>query len=203
MTSLIVATDLSYNRNDMPIFSGIQLSVESGGILHLVGPNGVGKSTLLRVLAGLLVPSEGSVEKDFKAFEMHYIGHRLGIKDLLTVGENVLEMDFNPPSVLRSSSPAGRRALLGLSDLWDTLAKDLSVGQRQRLALLKLLSPAKIWLLDEPLTALDKEGVELFNLLLEKHCSGGGAAIIASHQTLSPQNISVKTLALGEQEMIS
>lgn len=92
---------------------------------------------------------------------------------------------------------------MGLSHLWDSLAKDLSAGQRQRLALMKLLLPAKIWLLDEPLTALDKEGVELFNLMLEKYCSEGGAVIIATHQMLSLQNIPVKTLVLGEQEMIS
>lgn len=198
MTPLIVATDLCFCRNDLPVFSGIHLSVGVGQVLHIVGVNGVGKSTLLRVLAGLLVPDQGSIERAYLSSEVTYIGHRLGVKDLLTVGENVLEMGAMDSFILEKG-----KTLMKLRQLWDALAKDLSAGQRQRLALMKLFSPAKIWLLDEPLTALDKEGIEIFNQLLEKHCSEGGAAVIASHQTISAQNIPIKTLALGEREIVS
>ncbi len=213
MTPLIVATDLCFCRNDLPVFSGIHLSVESGQVLHVLGANGVGKSTLLRLLAGLLVQVEGTVERHYEPFEMIYLGHRLGVKELLTVWENIVEgFSTFPPQSLRDSSPRrGEQNIphptkgeyLGLSLHFDTLAKDLSAGQRQRLALTKLLTrSAKLWILDEPFTALDREGVELFSEMLEKHCLQGGAAIIASHQALSTKNIPVKNLVLGEQEKI-
>ena len=188
---------LSYQRGQVPILERVGLELAAGEVLMVRGENGCGKTTLIRLLAGLI-----PAQPDFKVFlddepyhpqqvqtrlQFMYLGHALGIKDELTCLENLAFIaDFLGS---RSDiSPMGSLRSCGLDGYQYTQARRLSAGQRKRLALARfLLCPARIWLLDEPYSNLDAEGLTLVDRLLEKHIGEGGSALITSHGTFIPQ----------------
>ena len=196
--------NIALERGERRIASGINAHVKAGEALLLQGPNGSGKSTLLRVIAGLLPPAEGAITWDgadvAKDREAHrarlcYLGHQDALKTGLTALENLAFW-----AGFHGGDGDGRAAdsalkVFGLTALADRPARTLSAGQKRRLALSRLdLSTAPLWLLDEPVTALDTEARAAFIALLQRHLAAGGLAIIATHEPLA---IAARVLQLG------
>jgi heme exporter protein A len=181
-------------RGDRRLFSGLDLSVSPGTFVQLTGPNGSGKTSLLRILCGLLAPAEGEIRWDGANIrslaeeyvtDVTYLGHRPGVKDELSGLENLrISNALNGVEVsIQAASDAMAR--MGLAGRESLPARYLSEGQRRRVALARLLlCNTRLWLLDEVLTALDKNAVGLVRSLIEEHLNRGGMAIVATHQEL-------------------
>ncbi len=201
---------LSFERNDQLLFKQMSAIVCSGELLQVEGPNGSGKSTLLRILSGLIMPQEGKVlwqnklihrTKDVYQQNMHYLSHQTGLKLHLTVQENLLLSSALKTNCCSIDDLQNTLRALNLFHLRDTKATCLSAGQSRRLSLARLLLiPTPLWILDEPLTALDNEGQQLFKSLVQTHLNQGGIAIIATHQSLHMD--SAKRIRLGEKNAI-
>lgn len=199
-------TQVSCIRQQRRLFANISFQLQSGEALLIEGPNGSGKSSLLKILTGLSTPAEGDVIwqgesiqqcREEYAQHLHYIGHTNGIKLGLTVTENLQLACHLSPS-LSYSSITHVLSQFQLIDFKNKIARNLSAGQKRRVALAKLfLIPKKIWILDEPLTALDAETQTFFLTALENHLQQGGIAIISSHHTMTLHNANIKNLRLA------
>ncbi len=183
--------NLNFDYAEKPLLQGVQFSLDKGSLLHLRGANGAGKTTLLKLLAGLLHPSQGEIRyqgtpiaADLATYQRNicYVGHKPGVSLLLTVRENCR---FDLQRHRSALSIDALLALFSLSDLADMPCGLLSVGQRRRVGLMRLLmSDAPLWLLDEPLVALDTEAVTLLMQCLADHLAKKGQVILTSHQNL-------------------
>lgn len=191
-----MADRLQFERDDQDIFEPINFSVDGGDILQIEGPNGAGKTTLMRLLTTVLQPTSGSIlyqgadirqcRYDYLA-NILYIGHQPGLKMTLTATENLAWM-----SPAECSSEDIRVALgeVGLRNYEDVPCYSLSAGQHRRVALARLLvSDAKIWYLDEPFTAIDKQGVSVLQRLMQDHIDGGGSLLLSTHQDLAMDEV--------------
>jgi heme exporter protein A len=205
-TNILEVSKLGCVRGDRRLFSGLDLSVSAGTYVQLTGPNGSGKTSLLRILCGLLAPAEGEVKWDGAnirslAEEYYttatYLGHRHGIKDELSAIENLRisnALNGVPISKERALEVLGVMGLAGRESL---PARLLSEGQRRRVGLARLLvCNTRLWLLDEVLTSLDKGAVSLVRSLIENHLTGGGIAIVATHQEFELSTGRTKRLEL-------
>ena len=182
--SALEGRGLACSRGPATLFRDVSFRVASGEWLAVRGPNGSGKTTLLRCVAGLTRADAGAVSREG---DLIYSGHLAGIKDDLSAEENL-----HGALTLRSvavDAAAERDALarVGLDKRRSLPARRLSAGQRRRIGLARLmLDPAPIWVLDEPLTALDDAGQALFGELLGRHLERGGLALLATHHDLVP-----------------
>jgi heme exporter protein A len=191
MSTLLSANKLACVRNDKCIFDDISFELGANNLLLIEGPNGSGKSSLLRILAGIATPYSGEVRCANKE-SLHYVGHMNGLKLGLTVAENLQLIHASEKNL------AALLVDLQLSEYKNTVVKHLSAGQKRRVALARLfLSPKMIWLLDEPLTALDANTQIFFISKLEEHLSLGGIAVISSHHALPLQFPHQSTIRLG------
>lgn len=204
VTPLLQASNLTCIREDRILFEDLNISVSPGEIIQVEGPNGAGKTSLLRILAGLSVPSEGfisycgnKITKCQEAFNLDllYLGHQVGIKGELTAQEN---LSFNLAiSGLAVENTEQTLEDVGLLGFEDNLASHLSAGQHRRIALAKLWqSKAKIWILDEPFTAIDKKGVQELETRMLEHAQNGGIVILTTHQDLHMSEEHYKKLTL-------
>jgi heme exporter protein A len=186
-------------RGGREVFAGLDFQTVSGEALAVVGRNGSGKTSLLRLIAGLLVPAGGRIELAGGDAELtlpeqcHYLGHRDALKPALSVAENLsFWADF------LGGEPAGAAASLatvGLDHAADLPAAFLSAGQRRRLSLARLLTVRRpVWLLDEPATALDAAGQDMFCGLMRDHLARGGLIVAATH---APLGIEARELRIG------
>ena len=173
----IAAHDLACRRGERLLFRGLSLALGQGDALHIKGANGIGKSSLIRILAGLLHPFTGNVER---TAAVGLIDERPAIDPHMPLGKALAFWQH-------MDGPADNEAArLGLSGLLDVPVRFLSTGQRKRAALARLIGQAApIWLLDEPLNGLDSDAAALTETLVGEHCAQGGIAIIASHQTFT------------------
>lgn len=186
---LLRARGLAIWRGERCLFEGLDFDLEAGQLALVVGPNGAGKTTLLRVLAGLAQPTAGSVTwcdtavdalAGERRAEVAYRGHLEGLKKDLTVKEN---LTFHSALFQRSAALEPLLAELELGRAANTRVRYLSAGQRRRAALATLkLAPAKLWLLDEPVTNLDSAGRDLVVAWTRTHLAAGGSAVVATHQ---------------------
>ena len=186
-------------RGGREVFSGLEFWAASGEALAVVGANGVGKTSLLRLIAGLLHPAGGSIELEGGEAELtlseqaHYLGHRDALKPALSVIENLaFWRDFLGGE---TSDAAQSLSRVGLGHATHLPAAFLSAGQRRRLSMARLLCVKRpIWLLDEPTSALDAAGQALFASLMREHLAGGGLIIAATH---TPLGIDARELRIG------
>ena len=187
-------------RGGREVFSGLSFEAAAGEALAVVGPNGSGKTSLLRLIAGLLAPARGSIileggEAELTLAEQsHYLGHRDALKPALSVSENLnFWRDFLGGT---KTNPAESLATVELDHAAHLPAAFLSAGQRRRLSIARLLTVQRpVWLLDEPTNALDTAGQKLFALLMGDHLARGGLIIAATH---TPLGITARTLHVGD-----
>ncbi|WP_085682972.1 MULTISPECIES: cytochrome c biogenesis heme-transporting ATPase CcmA [unclassified Pseudomonas] len=207
MTSPVLQTvALACERDLRLLFDNLELRLASGDMVQISGPNGSGKTSLLRLLAGLMQPTDGQVllngkplgeQRSELARNLLWIGHAAGIKDLLTPEENLAWL-------CALHQPAERDAIwqalaaVGLRGFEDVPCHSLSAGQQRRVALARLyLDSPPLWILDEPFTALDKQGVAQLEEHLARHCEKGGLVVLTTHHTLSRMPAGYRDIDLG------
>lgn len=190
----LAAHDLACRRGDRVLFRGLGFALGPGEALHLAGPNGVGKSSLIRILAGLLRPYAGTVERDGA---LALADERPALDGHLALGRALefwRRFDRADAATLDAAIAA-----LGLRDLLDVPVRYLSTGQRKRAALARtLLAGAPLWLLDEPLNGLDTASAATVEHLVAAHIGQGGIAVIASHQPFALTGMARLELAAFE-----
>jgi heme exporter protein A len=181
-------------RGDRHVLKGVSLALEAGEVLHVSGPNGTGKTTLLRVVSGLLRPEAGTVtwagvsiasaRTDYQN-ALAYASHEPALKSDLTALENLRYMVGLKRRVTADELRASLQRT-GVADCADLPSRVLSAGQRRRVAMARVLAfRAVLWLLDEPFTNLDSAGSTLMSRLLEEHVGAGGMALVVAHHDLS------------------
>lgn len=199
----VCASGLASQRAQRQLFDQLNLHVKAGELIHVVGPNGAGKSTLLRILAGIYRPDRGVLQwfdtPDLDAAEraerLLFIGHKPAVKQELTALEQlawwaqVAEQPIDAWALLED---------IGLLALEDVPAQQLSAGQQRRIALTRLwFTQAPLWILDEPFTALDQQGIALLTARFAAHVAAGGSIVMSSHQSL---NMPCRTVDLGRSQ---
>ena len=199
---------LSCERDWRLLFERLDLQIVKGEMLQIAGPNGSGKTSLLRLLSGLMQPTAGEVLLKGKTLESQrgelarnllWIGHAAGIKGLLSAEENLTWL-------CALHQPASRDAIwraldaVGLRGFEDVPCHTLSAGQQRRVGLARLyLSPPPLWILDEPFTALDKGGVAQLERHLAFHCEQGGMVVLTTHHSLVEMPAGFRVIDLGQR----
>jgi heme exporter protein A len=198
----LVGSDLTCVRGGRQVFSGVGFTVDAGEALLVMGPNGVGKSSLLRLVAGLLRPQQGRLKLEGGDLELtiaeqaHYLGHQDALKPSLSAREN---LGFWT-ALLGGEAARSDHALaaVGLDELAHLPAIYLSAGQRRRLAIARLIAVERpIWLLDEPTSVLDAAAQAMLADLIRAHVAASGLVLVASHGPIGLNE--AKQLRLGQQ----
>ncbi len=206
-TPFLQATALACERDGRMLFENLDLHLHAGDMLQISGPNGCGKTSLLRLLCGLMQPTAGQVALDAQPVDrgpaapgskLLWIGHAPALKDMLTPLENLSWL-----SALHQPADAGAIAAaldaVGLAGFEDVPCHTLSAGQQRRVALARLYLPGPpLWLLDEPFTALDRQGIEQLEKHLAEHCEHGGMIVMTTHHSLSRLPAGYRDLDLGQ-----
>jgi len=195
----LAGRDVRCVRGGREVFSGLDFEVSSGEALAVTGANGSGKTSLLRLIAGLLTAANGSIALEGGDTELtlpeqaHYLGHRDALKPALSVTEN---LGFWRDFLGGKPSDASRGlAAVGLDHAAELPAAFLSAGQRRRLSIARLLVVRRtVWLLDEPANALDAAGQEMFTAVMRDHLARGGLIVAATHSALG---VPARELRLG------
>lgn len=203
---MFAAQGLTCIRGDRVLFRNIDFALTAGGLLYVLGENGSGKSSLLRLLCGLLMPEAGSVfwqgEKVGHASESYqsnllYIGHLNGLKDDLTAVENLQMSARLAGSEADIQAALSALKAIGIERCAHLPVRVLSQGQKRRVALARLwLTNSSLWILDEPFAALDTLSVEILAAQLSQHLNSGGMVIITTHQDVTINAQSTQTLRL-------
>jgi heme exporter protein A len=201
------ARDLACERGDRLLFSGLNMGLAPGAMIQVEGRNGSGKTSLLRILCGLAQPIAGEVlwrgadvrraRQSFLA-NVCYLGHLHGVKGQLTPVENLrIARGLGTPCPDTSIKDALYR--VGLRDYDDQICHSLSAGQRRRVAIARLLATrAKLWVLDEPFTSLDRMGVKMVEEMLDEHLSRGGMTVLTTHHPVRTSGTQVTLVTLGQ-----
>lgn len=190
---MLSISELSFERYFERVFEPVSFDLDAGSLLLVTGSNGCGKTTLLRLLAGLLEPSEGEIRCSQQAL---YAGHNPAIKDDLSVEENIrFWMRFMGT---RKSNPENGLCQqiveeIGLAPVAFQEGRTLSAGQRKRCSLARLLfCDEALWLLDEPYSNLDHEGIVMLDRILRAHLDTGGACVMTTHGSLRPEGFDLQ-----------
>ena len=199
--------NLACVRGDRELFRDVNFSLEAGGLMQVRGPNGSGKTSLLRMLCGLSNPAAGEIrwgDAPIRALDgeyyaaMTYIGHLSGTKDDLTVIENLCISSALAGFEIEAGQAKEALNHIGLRGREALPVKVLSQGQRRRVALARLLvCKTPLWILDEPLVALDVSAVKLIQELLERHLKEGGMVVMTTHQEIDITAVSTTQLHLA------
>lgn len=193
-------------RGDRHVLRGVSFEAHAKELVHVAGANGAGKTTLLRVCAGLLTPEQGAVcwqgrpiarDRDAYAAAICYLGHSDGLKPDFNAREN-LAFEAGLRRRLTALEIDAILARVGLGSAAEQPARSLSAGQRRRLAMARvMLAGAALWILDEPFTNLDADGIALVAGLIAEHVEAGGAAMFAAHQAPAIPRHAPRRLELG------
>ncbi len=196
---------LSCERGYRELFTELSFDLLPGEILHIKGENGAGKTSLLRIIAGLALPVSGHVyfdSYDCRKYRSEYnehiafMGHKLGIKLELTPIENI-DSDCELGKQCTQKEIIAVLEQVGLYGFEEMYCNQLSAGQKRRVALAQLLlSQAKLWILDEPFTSLDVVGVDYFLQVIQQHVKTGGMVLLTTHQAISLEHCVIKYLEL-------
>ncbi len=196
-------------REDRVLFKDLDFTIKAGEIVQVEGPNGVGKTSLFRLIVGLSIPYSGSIlwqgncilaERESFYKKLLYLGHKTGIKPELSALENLQFFQKLQPSH-NNVDLWQVLAKVGLAGYEDIVTAQLSAGQQRRVALARLYqSQAAIWILDEPFTAIDKAGVQVLESLFIQHASNGGTVILTTHQDLSIDKNLLSKITLKKPE---
>lgn len=191
---MLCCKKLTCVREDRIIFKDLDFTVKPGEIVQVEGPNGVGKSSLFRLIVGLSTPYSGTIlwqnscildERESFYKKLLYLGHKTGIKPELSALENLQFFQKLQPSY-SNVNLWQVLAKVGLAGYEDMVSAQLSAGQQRRVALARLwLNDCPLWILDEPFTAIDKAGVQVLEALFIQHASKGGTVLLTTHQDLS------------------
>ncbi|KAA0012047.1 cytochrome c biogenesis heme-transporting ATPase CcmA [Billgrantia pellis] len=196
MSLRLQGQNLACERDDRWLFQGLNLDIQAGEIVRVEGPNGSGKTTLLKILSGQLADYEGELFWDGRPMRearevflsnLLYLGHAPGVKAALTPLENLAW--YQALAGQRGGEAACFSALeeVGLAGFEDVPAGQLSAGQQRRVALARLvLAPRPLWVLDEPFTAIDRDGVAALERRLIEHARAGGCVLVTTHHELTP-----------------
>lgn len=206
---MLEATNLGCVRGARRIFSELNFKLVPGTFLQVTGPNGSGKTSLLRIICGLMAPEEGEIRwqgasinalgEDYSS-SLNYLGHRNGVKEELTSVENLRISAGLAGIELTRSAAVEALAEVGLGGREDLPARFLSEGQQRRSALARLITGARtLWVLDEVLASLDNAAVMMVERLIERHVSSGGMAIVATHQPIDLPAASLQLLELSTE----
>ncbi|MEY4588469.1 MAG: cytochrome c biosis heme-transporting ATPase CcmA [Pseudomonadota bacterium] len=209
--SLLRFSEFTCWRSDEALFEPVDFTLESGDIVQVVGPNGAGKTTLLRCLCGLyndyrgdIIWMDASWRSQFYEFSQHllYLGHNTGVKKSLTAAENLSWYLGVQEGSAALSRVEGALAEVGLESYVDTPCQELSAGQLRRVALARLYATErKLWVLDEPFTAIDIAGVAELEHHLQNHVAQGGTVLLTTHQALAIRQVKSLTLVPCSQEL--
>lgn len=196
---MLSVSGLTFERYFERVFEPVSFELTAGSILLVTGSNGCGKTTLLRVLGGLLDPAEGTFHSQEQPL---FAGHNPAIKGDLSVAENIrFWMRFMGTRKPGAGPEYCQQVIdeIGLSEVANQEGRTLSAGQRKRCSLARLLfCDEKLWLLDEPYSNLDREGIELLDRIVRGHLESGGACIMTTHGSLRPEGFD-----LQEYHMVS
>lgn len=205
---MLETLDLACLRGDRRLFRGLCLTLSPGQLLRVEGANGSGKTSLLRLLAGLALPAAGEVrwqgrnirrQRESFAQALLYLGHLGGLKDELTASENLqIETELSGTPGVDTARIAAALGSWGLARQAALPLRVLSAGQRRRAALARLqLSDAPLWILDEPFNALDSDAVAHLGRQIEAHLARGGLAVVTSHMELPIAPAQLQSLRLA------
>lgn len=179
MKKILVAENLSYKINETKLFQNLSFSLNKGSAIHVLGSNGSGKTSLLKIISGLTRQTKGSIEKNNNK-DICFIGHKNALKQYLTVEDNLLLLEIETHNSLKSYLQ-----LLGLEKLLDVMVANLSYGQQKKLALLRLfLNDSDLLVLDEPCVGLDKKSQNILCSFLSDELIAKKALIFSSHISL-------------------
>ena len=190
---LLEIKNISLSRNDNPILSNINLELDSSSVINIHGRNGCGKTSLLKIIVGITEPTDGIINNNILSNDnknITYIGHKHGIKNNLTLSENIL---FEPSiynGKQKNIDDMIKRYQMGKYK--DYLSKNLSHGQQKKISLIKAgLSNAKVWVIDEPYSALDKDAIKILDSCIYEHLCNQGSVIMTNHEPITDKEYKV------------
>lgn len=206
---MLEVSQLTAIRDERILFESLSFTIDSGELVQIEGRNGTGKTTLLRIVTGLGDREAGeifwkgeSIEANRDSFheDLLFLGHSTGVKRELTAYENLrFYLSVHSHSPVDKETVYGALTKVGLAGREDVPVAQLSAGQQRRVALARLwLSQHKLWILDEPLTAIDKQGVKVLESLFLNHAERGGIVMLTTHQDMFTDNPKLRKIKLGE-----
>ena len=205
---MLEIANLACSRGDRQLITGLNFSLEAGSLLYVEGRNGTGKTTLLRAICGLFLADSGEIRwngEETRSLaeeytkEVVYLGHHNGIKNDLTGLENLRISTVLDGDEVSEKQIWAALKKMGLAGFEDLPTKVLSQGQKRRVALARLLlNDSRLWILDEPFTALDVAAVDLLQSVIAEHVEKGGLVILTTHQEVALTSGQVQRLRLGK-----
>lgn len=204
---MLEVSNLTAIRDERVLFEALSFTIQSGEIVQIEGRNGTGKTTLLRIIAGLGDCEEGKIlwnkhltvnNRDLFHQDLLFLGHQTGVKRELTGYENLSFYQSIHQDKIDKETIWNALAQVGLAGREDVPVAQLSAGQQRRVALARLwLSKQPLWILDEPLTAIDKQGVKVLENLFLNHANQGGIVILTTHQDMFTDSPKLRKIKLG------
>ncbi|RTZ16379.1 cytochrome c biogenesis heme-transporting ATPase CcmA [Vibrio aquaticus] len=206
---MLEVSQLTAIRDERILFESLSFTIDSGELVQIEGRNGTGKTTLLRIVTGLGDRDAGEISwcgenietsRDQFHQDLLFLGHQTGVKRELTAYENLrFYLSIHSRQTFDKSTIFEALTKVGLAGREDVPVGQLSAGQQRRVALARLwLSDHKLWILDEPLTAIDKQGVKVLESLFLKHAESGGIVMLTTHQDMFADNPKLRKIKLGE-----